>query len=135
MEEIDLQSFRTGATLFNGQPTDTGTPCHCVGVASNMPSIQQDKDGVSVENVHTISESLLYNYTNYRQDNPNFNPSLLIRDEAKNNFIKLTFVKNTHFIPVTSENIRYKWGDKAIVTEGDFEGIQDRVDRIAGQHE
>ena len=30
-------------------------------------------------------------------------------------------------------NIQYKLGDYVIVTEGDFEGIQGRVSRIAGQ--
>lgn len=38
-----------------------------------------------------------------------------------------------NIIPVTSENIQYKLGDHVIVTEGDFEGIQGRVTRIAGQ--
>ena len=30
-------------------------------------------------------------------------------------------------------NIQYKLGDRVVVTEGDFEGIQGRVARIAGQ--
>lgn len=40
-EEKDLQSDKTDASLYNGQPTGTGTQCHRVGVASGTPSIQQ----------------------------------------------------------------------------------------------
>ena len=51
-EEKDLQSVKTVASLYNGQPTDTGNQCHSVGLISGTPSIQENKDGVSVENVH-----------------------------------------------------------------------------------
>ena len=77
--------------------------------------------------------SYYFDHTSQRQDNPDRNPPLIIRDEAMDNFIKLTSIKNPHVIPVTSENIQYKLGDHVIVTEGDFEGIQGRVARIAGQ--
>lgn len=77
--------------------------------------------------------SFYYDHTSYRQDNPALNPPLVICDEAMDNFIRLTSVRNAHIIPVTSENIHYKLGDEVIVTEGDFKGIQGRVARIAGQ--
>ncbi len=211
--ENDFQSNKADASLYNGRPTDTGAQCHSVGAASCTPSIFKDKDGVSVENVHTpnkqwfvlrvsygrvlkakeiieachiecyapmrhkqitkhgkkhiITEPLIpsfifvhtsqeevdamlndknvnsiesrpllsyyYDHTSYRHNNPNLNPPLVIRDEAMDNFIKLTSVKNPHVIPITSQNIQYKLGDHVIVTEGDFEGIQGRVARIAGQ--
>ena len=35
VEEKDLQSVKTDASLYNGQPTDTGTQCHNVGVTSS----------------------------------------------------------------------------------------------------
>lgn len=213
LEEKDLQSVKTVASLYNGLPTDTGTQCHSAEVTSSMPSIPKNEDGVSVENVHTpnkqwyvlrvsygrifkakeiidarniecyapmrhrqitkhgkkhiITESLVpsfifvhssqeevdamlhdkkvnsiesrpllsyyYDHTSYRQDNPDRNPPLVIRNEAMDNFIKLTSVNSPHIIPVTSENIQYKLGDHVIVTEGDFEGIQGKVTRIAGQ--
>lgn len=213
VEENDYQSNKTDASLYNGRPTDTGEQCHSVGAASRTSSIPKDKDGVSVENVHTpnkqwfvlrvsygrvlkakeiidacnidcfapmwhkqitkngkkhiITEPLIpsfifvhtsqeevdamlhernvnsiesrpllsyyYDHTSYRSDNPERNPPLVIRDEAMDNFIRLTSVKNPHVIPVTSQNIQYKLGDHVIVTEGDFEGIQGRVARIAGQ--
>ena len=82
------------------------------------------------------SKSLLsyyFDHTIHLQDNPNRNPPLIIRDEAMNNFIRLTSIKNPHIIPVTSNNIQFKLGDMVIVTEGEFKGIRGRVARIAGQ--
>ena len=52
MEENVFQSIKTDASLYNGQPIDTGIQCHSGGVISITPSIPKDKDGVSVENVH-----------------------------------------------------------------------------------
>ena len=82
------------------------------------------------------SRSLLsyyFDHTIHLQDNPNRNPPLIIRDEAMNNFIRLTSIKNHHIIPVTSNNIQLKLGDNVVVTEGEFKGIHGRVARIAGQ--
>ena len=77
--------------------------------------------------------SYYFNHTIHRQDNPNRNPPLTIQDEAMNNFIRLTSIKNPHIIPVTSNNIQFKLGDNVVVTEGEFKGIHGRVARIAGQ--
>ena len=213
MEDNTKQSLTADASLYNGQPTDTGSSCPSARLTSCTPSILNNRGGVSVENVpdanrqwfvlrvlygriikakafveakgfecyvpmrykevrkqgkkRIITEPLLssflfvhataeqvetllyeikvstdesrnllsyyFDHTYQRQDNPDRNPPLIIRDEAMDNFIKLTSIKNPHVIPVTSENIQYKLGDHVIVTEGDFEGIQGRVARIAGQ--
>ncbi len=213
MEDNTKQPLTADASLYNEQPTDTGSSCPSARLTSCTPSIQENKGGVSVENVPSrnkqwfvlrvsygriikakpfveakgfecyvpmrykevrkqgkkriITEPLLssflfvhataeqvetllyeikvstdesrnllsyyFDHTYQRQDNPDRNPPLIIRDEAMDNFIKLTSIKNPHVIPVTSENIQYKLGDHVIVTEGDFEGIQGRVARIAGQ--
>jgi len=77
--------------------------------------------------------SYYFDHTIYRQDISDRNPPLTIRDEAMDNFIKLTSIKNPHIIPVTSDNIQIKLGDEVVVTEGDFKGIHGRVARIAGQ--
>ena len=77
--------------------------------------------------------SYYFNHTIHCQDNPKFNPPLTICDEAMNNFIRLTSIKNPHIIPVTTEIIQYKLGDMVIVTEGEFKDIHGRVARIAGQ--
>ena len=213
MEDKIKQPLTANASLYNGQPTDTGSSCPSARLTSCTPSIQKNRDGVSVENVldankqwfvlrvsygriikakafieakglecyvplrykevrkhgkkRIITEPLLssflfvyataeqvetllhdnkvvanesrallsyyFDHTIHRQDNPDYNPPLTIREKAMNNFIKLTSIKNPHIIPVTSNNIKFKLGDYVVVTEGEFKGVHGRVTRIAGQ--
>ena len=42
---------KASASLYNGQPTDTGLSCPSARFTSCTPSILKNKDGVSVENV------------------------------------------------------------------------------------
>ena len=51
MEDNTKQPLTADASLYNGQPTDTGLSCPSARLTSCMPSIQECKDGVSVENV------------------------------------------------------------------------------------
>ena len=213
MEDSANQPLMADASLYNGQPTDTGSSCPSARLTSCTPSISKNKGGVSVENVldankqwfvlrvsygriikakafieakglecyvplrykevrkhgkkHIITEPLLpsflfvyataeqvetllhdnnvvanesrallsyyFDHTIHRQDNPDYNPPLTIREKAMNNFIKLTSIKNPHIIPVTTDIIRFKMGDEVVVTEGEFKDIHGRVARIAGQ--
>lgn len=213
MEDTTNLSPKADASLYNGQPSDTGLSCPSAGLTSCTPSISKNKGGVSVENVpagnkqwfvlrvsygridkaktfveakglecyvplqykevrkqgkkriittpllpslifvHASAEqveallhdnkvvanesrpllSYYFNHTIHRQDNPDRNPPLTIQDEAMNNFIRLTSVKNPHIIHVTSNNIQFKLGDMVVVTEGEFKGVHGRVARIAGQ--
>lgn len=214
MEDSTIQPITADASLYNGQPTDTGSSCPSARLTSCTPSISDDvRNGVSVENVliekkqwfvlrvsygriikarsfveakglecyvpmrykqitkqgkkriveqpflpsflfvhatrsqidvllrditsnTTDKKALLsfyYDHTSFREDAPNKNPPLTISDSAMDNFIRLSSIKNTHIIPVTSENIMYKLGDEVVVTEGEFIGIHGRVARIAGQ--
>lgn len=214
MEDTTNLSPKADASLYNGQPSDTGLSCPSAGLTSRTPSISDDvRNGVSVENVpngnkqwfvlrvsygridkaktnveakgmecyvplqykevrkqgkkriittpllpslifvHASAEqvenllhankvmanesrallSYYFNHTIHRQDNLDRNPPLTIQDEAMNNFIRLTSIKNPHIIPITSNNIQFKLGDMVIVTEGEFKGIRGRVARIAGQ--
>lgn len=213
MEDSANQPLMADASLYNGQPTDTGSSCPSARLTSCTPSIQSNKDGVSVENVldankqwfvlrvsygriikakafieakglecyvpmrykevrkqgkkQIITEPLLssflfvyataeqvetllhdnnvvanesrallsyyFDHTIHRQDNPDYNPPLIIREKAMNNFIKLTSIKNPHIIPVTTDIIKFKMGDEVVVTEGEFKDIHGRVARIAGQ--
>ena len=214
MEDTTNLSQKTDASLYNGQPTDTGLSCPGVGLTSRTPSTSDNvRNGVSVENVplrnkqwfvlrvsygridkaktlveanglehyspmrykeikkqdkkRIVTEPLLpsfifvhaeaeqvetllhdnkvvanesksllsyyFDHTVYRQDYPDRNPPLTIRDEDMNNFIRLTSIKNPHIIPITSNNIQFKLGDNVVVTEGEFKGIHGRVARIAGQ--
>ena len=214
MEDTTNLSPKADASLYNGQPSDTGLSCPSAGLTSRTPSTSEDgRNGVSVENVpagnkqwfvlrvsygridkaktyveakgmecyvplqykevrkqgkkriittplipsfifvHATAEqaeallhdnkvvanesrallSYYFDHTIYRQDNPNRNPPLKIRDEAMNNFIRLTSIKNPHIIPVTSNSIQFKLGDNVVVTKGEFKGVHGRVARIAGQ--
>ena len=213
MEDNTTQPLTANASLYNGQPSDTGSTCPSARLTSCTASILNNKGGVSVENVpdankqwfvlrvsygriikakafveakglkcyvpmrykevkkrgkkRIITEPLLpsflfvhaaaeqigtllyeikvspnesrnllsyyFNHTIHCQDNPKHNPPLTIRDEAMNNFIRLTSIKNPHIIPITTEIIQYKLGDMVIVTDGEFKDIHGRVARIAGQ--
>lgn len=214
MEDTTNLSPKADASLYNGQPSDTGLSCPSAGLTSRTPSTSEDtRNGVSVENVpagnkqwfvlrvsygridkaktyveakgmecyvplqykeirkqgkkriiptallpslifvHASAEqvetllhdnkvmtnesqallSYYFDHTIHRQDNPDRNPPLTIRDEDMNNFIRLTSIKNPHIIPVTSNNIQLKLGDNVVVTVGEFKGIHGRVARIAGQ--
>lgn len=214
MEDTTNLSPKADASLYNGQPIDTGLSCPSAGLTSRTPSISDDvRNGVSVENVpagnkqwfvlrvsygridkaktfveakgiecyvplrykevrkqgkkRIISTPLLpsfifvyataeqveallhdnkvvanesksllsyyFDHTIHLQDNPNRNPPLTIQDEAMNNFIRLTSIKNPHIIPVTSNSIQFKFGDNVVVTEGEFKGVHGKVARIARQ--
>lgn len=214
MEDTTNLSPKADASLYNGQPSDTGSSCPSAGLTSRTPSTSEDtRNGVSVENVpvgnkqwfvlrvsygridkaktfveakgiesyvplrykevrkqgkkriipipllpslifiHVSAEqveallhdnkvvsnesrallSYYFDHTIHCQNNPDRNPPLTIQDEAMNNFIRLTSIKNPHIIPVTSNSIQFKLGDNVVVTEGEFKGIHGRVARIAGQ--
>ena len=50
MEDNTKQPLTADASLYNGQPTDTGPSCPSARLTSCTPSIQECKDWVSVEN-------------------------------------------------------------------------------------
>ena len=51
MEDNTKQPPTADASLYNGQPTDTGPSCPSATLTSCTPSISKNKGGVSVENV------------------------------------------------------------------------------------
>ena len=51
MEDNTKQPLTADASLYNGQPTDTGLSCPSTRLTSCTPSISKNKGGVSVENV------------------------------------------------------------------------------------
>ena len=213
MEDKIKQPLTANASLYNGQPTDTGSSCPSARLTSCTPSIQKNKGGVSVENVPSLNkqwfvlrvtygriikakalveakglecyvplrykevkkqgkkriiteplipsfvfvhasaeqvDSLLqdknikalenrallsyyYDHTSHCENAPTKNPPLVIPNAAMDNFIRLTSIRNSHIIPVTSENIKYKLGDEVVIIEGEFKDIHGRVARVAGQ--
>ena len=56
MEDNTKQPLTADASLYNGQPTDTGSSCPSARLTSCTPSISKDKGGVSVENVPDASK-------------------------------------------------------------------------------
>ena len=56
MEDNTKQPPTADASLYNGQPTDTGSSCPSAGLTSCTPSISKNKGGVSVENVPDASK-------------------------------------------------------------------------------
>lgn len=51
MEDNTRQPLTADASLYNEQPTDTGSSCPSARLTSCTPSISKNKGGVSVENV------------------------------------------------------------------------------------
>ena len=56
MEDNTKQPLTADASLYNGQPTDTGSSCPSARLTSCTPSILNNKGGVSVENVPDASK-------------------------------------------------------------------------------
>ena len=56
MEDNTKQPLTANASLYNGQPTDTGSSCPSAGLTSCTPSISKNKGGVLVENVPDASK-------------------------------------------------------------------------------
>lgn len=50
MEDKTKKSVKTDASLYNGQPTDTGSTCPSARLTSCTPLAFDNKNGVSVEN-------------------------------------------------------------------------------------
>ena len=50
MEDSANQPLMADASLYNGQPTDTGSSCPSARLTSCTPSISKNKGEVSVEN-------------------------------------------------------------------------------------
>lgn len=51
MEDNTKQPSTANASLYNGQPIDTGSSCPSARLTSCTPSISKNEGGVSVENM------------------------------------------------------------------------------------
>lgn len=57
LEDTTNLSPKADASLYNGQPSDTGLSCPSAGLTSRTPSISEyTRNGVSVENVPTLNK-------------------------------------------------------------------------------
>ena len=102
MEDNTKQPLTADASLYNEQPTDTGSSCPSAGLTSCTPSIQENKGGVSVENV------------------PSGNKQWFVLRVTYGRIIKAqTFVEAKGlecYVPLRYKEVR-KQGKKRIITE------------------
>ena len=102
MEDKIKQPLTANASLYNGQPTDTGSSCPSARLTSCTPSISKNKGGVSVENVPSGNKQWFVLRVSYGR---------IIKAKA------LVEAKGLEcYIPLRYKEIR-KQGKKRIITE------------------
>ena len=102
MEDNTKQPLTADASLYNGQPTDTGSSCPSASLTSCTPSIQENKGGVSVENVPSGNKQWFVLRVTYGR---------IIKAKA---FIEAKGLEC--YVPLRYKEIR-KQGKKRIITE------------------
>ena len=102
MEDNTKQPLTADASLYNGQPTDTGSSCPSARLTSCTPSIQECKDGVSVENVLSENKQWFVLRVSYGR---------IIKAKA---FVEAKELEC--YVPLRYKEIR-KQGKKRIITE------------------
>lgn len=102
MEDKIKQPLTANASLYNGQPTDTGSSCPSARLTPCTPSIQECKDGVSVENVPSGNKQWFVLRVSYGR---------IIKAKA---FVEAKELEC--YVPLRYKEIR-KQGKKRIITE------------------
>ena len=102
MEDSANQPLMADASLYNGQPTDTGSSCPSARLTSCTPSIQNNKEGVSVENVLDANKQWFVLRVSYGR---------IIKAKA---FIEAKGLEC--YVPMRYKEVR-KQGKKQIITE------------------
>ena len=102
MEDTTNLSPKADASLYNGQPTDTGPSCPSAGLTSCTPSIQENKGGVSVENVPLRNKQWFVLRVSFGR---------IIKAKA---FVEAKELE--YYVPLRYKEIR-KQGKKRIITE------------------
>lgn len=103
MEDTTNQPPTADASLYNGQPSDTGLSCPSAGLTSRTPSISDDvRNGVSVENVPAGNKQWFVLRVSYGR---------IIKAKA---FIETKGLEC--YVPLRYKEIR-KQGKKRIITE------------------
>ena len=88
-----------------------------------------DKYVRATPELHFVS----YYYNHFKRDEQGSNPPLTVGYEEMMNFIRFVSVQNKNIIVVDPSEIQYKAGDMVRVVYGQFEGVEGRVVRYAGQ--
>lgn len=102
MEDSANQPLMADASLYNGQPTDTGSSCPSARLTSCTPSIQNNKDGVSVGNVLDANKQWFVLRVSYGR---------IIKAKA---FVEANGLEC--YVPLRYKEVR-KQGKKRIITE------------------
>ena len=102
LEDYTKQPFTADASLYNGQPTDTGSSCPSTGFTSCTTSIQNTKNGVSVENVPSRNKQWFVLRVSYGR---------IIKAKA---FVEAKGLEC--YVPLRYKEVR-KQGKKRIITE------------------
>ena len=102
MEDNTKQPPTADASLYNGQPTDTGPSCPSARLTSCTPSISKNKGGVSVENVPFENKQWFVLRVSYGR---------IIKAKA---FVEAKELEC--YVPLRYKDIR-KQGKKRIITE------------------
>ena len=102
MEDKIKQPLTANASLYNGQPTDTGSSCQSARLTSCTPSTSKNKGGVSVENVPSRNKQWFVLRVSYGR---------IIKAKA------LVEAKGLEcYVPLRYKEVR-KQGKKRIITE------------------
>ena len=102
VEVISKTSAKTEASLYNGQPLDTGSTCHGTGPNSCTPPILNDENGVSVKNVPSRNKQWFVLRVSYGR---------IIKAKA---FVEANGLEC--YVPLRYKEVR-KQGKKQIITE------------------
>ena len=102
MEDNTKQPLTADASLYNGQPTDTGSSCPSARLTSCTPSISKNKGGVSVENVPSRNKQWFVLRVSYGR---------IIKAKA---FVEAKGLEC--YVPLRYKEVRKK-GKKRIITE------------------
>ena len=102
VEVISKTSAKTEASLYNGQPLDTGSMCHGTGPNFCTPPTLNDENGVLVENVPSVNKQWLVLRVTYGR---------IIKAKA---FIEAKGFEC--YVPLRYKEVR-KQGKKRIITE------------------
>ena len=102
MEDNTKQPLTADASLYNGQPTDTGSSCPSARLTSCTPSISKDKGGVSVENVPDANKQWFVLRVTYGR---------IVKAKA---FIEAKGIES--YVPLHYKEI-WKQGKRRIITE------------------
>ena len=102
LEDNTKQPLTADASLYNGQPTDTGSSCPSARLTSCTPSISKNKGGVSVENVPSRNKQWFVLRVSYGR---------IIKAKA---FVEAKGLEC--YVPLRYKEVR-KQGKKRIITE------------------